>query len=227
MSLLAEAIAAHGGAERFDAIDELAVSLRCGGMALATRGQPRALARLEARVRTREPHVRFLDWPRSGETGTFDGWEARIDGGGTPRARSGRRRRMRWDSLDVLHFAGYALWNYTTAPFLLARPGFETRELPGRRLEALFPPDLPTHSRRQVFHLDASGRIARLDYTAEVFGPWARAAHRCLEYETHAGLVVPVRRRVVPRGPRDVALPGPTLVSIAIDRVTAVPPGTN
>lgn len=219
MSLLAEAIAAHDGAERFEAIDELAVSLRCGGVALPARGQPRALSRLEARVRTRDPHVRFLDWPRAGETGVFDGWHSRIEGRDSPAARNGRRRRLLWDSLDVLHFAGYALWNYMTLPFLLARPGFETRELPGRRLEALFPPEIPTHSRRQVFHLDAAGRIARHDYTAEVFGLWARGAHHSLEFKRYEGLVVAVRRRVVPRGPRDVALPGPTIVSIAIDRV--------
>jgi hypothetical protein len=221
VSLLEETIAAHGGGERFEAIEELDVSLRCGGIALATRGHPRALSSLEARARTREPHVRFLDWPGPGETGTFDGWDSRIEGRGPVRSRSGRRRRLRWDSLDVLHFAGYALWNYMSLPFLLARPGFETRELPGRRLEALFPPEIPTHSRRQVFHLDSEGRIARHDYTAEVFGRWARAAHHSLEYERHEGLVIAVRRRVVPRGPRDVAVPGPTLVSIAIDRVEA------
>jgi hypothetical protein len=223
VGLLGEAVAAHGGAERFDTIEEVHVSLRCGGVALPSRGQPGALSRLEARVRTREPHVRFLDWPRPGETGTFHGWRAWIEGqGARARIRSGRHRRLRWDSLDVLHFAGYALWNYVTAPFLFARPGFETRELPGRRLEVLFPREVPTHSRRQVLHLDAEGRIARLDYTAEVFGRWARGAHLCLRYETHSGLVVPVRRRVVPRGPGERPLPGPTVVSIAFDRFVAV-----
>lgn len=222
MTLLDEAIAAHGGGERFAELEELGIRLRCGGVAMATRGQPRALSRIDARVRLHEPQVRFLDWPEPGQTGVLDGWRSRIERGGEiEREREGRRKRLRWDHLDVLHFAGYALWNYTTAPFLLARPGFRVRELEGRRLEVTFPPQIPTHSERQVFHLDREGRIARLDYTAEVFGRWARAANLCLAYEELEGLVVPVRRRVVPRGPRDVPLPGPTLVSIAIDEVIA------
>lgn len=221
MSLLEEAIAAHGGMERFLALGGLSVRLRCGGVALATRGRPRALARLHAHVRLDEPEVRFLDWPRPGRTGVFEQRQARIEGEkGVERRREGRRRRPLWDHMDVLHFAGYALWNYMTAPFLLARPGFEVREAPGRRLEVTFPPEVPTHSPRQTFHLDREGRISRLDYTAEVFGRWARAAHHCLAYERHAGLLVAVRRRVVPRGPREVSLPGPTLVSIAIDEVS-------
>ena len=228
MTVLDEVVAAHGGIERFEAIDELRVGLRCGGVALPSRGRPRALRGLDAEVRLHEPHVRFVDWPRRGETGVFEGWQARIEAGGQVlRQREGRRSRLLWDHLDVLHFAGYALWNYMAAPFLLTRPGFRVRELDGRRLEVDFPSELPTHSARQVFHLDERGRIARLDYTAEVFGRWARAAHLCLEYRRIAGLVVPVRRRVVPRGPADVVLPGPTLVSIAIDDVRASPPSAD
>lgn len=221
MSLLDEAIAAHGGMDAFEALDELEVSLRCGGVALATRGQPGAISQLEARVFLRDPRVRFLDWPEPGRTGVLDSWESRIEQDGeVVESRSGRRRSLRWDPLQVLHFAGYALWNYMTLPFLLVRPGFEVQEDPDRRrLRVTFPEALPTHSRRQVFHLDESGRIARHDYTAEVFGKWATAAHKCLAYERHAGLVVAVRRRVVPRGPGGLALPGPTLVSIRIDRV--------
>ena len=79
---------------------------------------------------------------------------------------------------------------------------------PGR---ATFPPELPTHCRHQIFHLADDGRIARLDYTAEVFGPWARAANHCLTHEWVDGLLFATRRRVVPR-----RLPGPPLVTIAI-----------
>lgn len=221
MSLLEEAIAAHGRHQAFEALSVLGVRLRCRGVALPSRGHPRALRRLDVRVGLREPNVRFLDWPRPGQTGAFDGWESRIEDadGSVLASRTGRRQRMLWDDLDVLHFAGYALWNYMTAPFLFARPGFVVDELPGHRLALTFPDDVPTHSRHQVVHLDAQRRIARLDYTATMFGRWARAAHLCLAYQTHAGLLIPVRRRVVPRTPGDHPLPGPTLVGITIDEV--------
>ncbi|MGH2723517.1 MAG: hypothetical protein ACRDI0_04485 [Actinomycetota bacterium] len=140
----------------------------------------------------------------------------------------GIRHTLWWDHLDVLYFAGYALWNYLNAPFLLLRPGIEARELEPRddhgevlrRLEVGFPPDVPTHSRRQVFHFDGSGLLRRLDYTAEVFGGWARAAHHCDGHRDAGGLVVATRRRVVPGGRRGSALPFPTLVWIRLDEVT-------
>jgi hypothetical protein len=220
MSLLADAIEAHGGQTAFDSIDEIGVALRCRGVALPSRGRPRALRKLDARVDLGSPRVRFLDWPRPGQTGVFDGWECRIEErDGVVASRTGRRRRARWDALDVMHFAGYALWNYMTAPFLFARPGFVVEELPGRRLALTFPEDLPTHSRNQVLYLDETNRITRLDYTAEVFGQWAKAAHLCLAYASFEGLLIPTRRRVVPRGPGGRPLPGPTLVGITIDDV--------
>jgi hypothetical protein len=121
---------------------------------------------------------------------------------------------LRWTDQDVVHFAGYALWNYTTTPFLLTWPDVSVEELSGRRLAATFPPGLPTHSSKTTFHLNDEGLIARLDYTAEVIGPWAKAVHRCHEYDTVDGLVFATRRRVTPRG-----LPGPTLVSIKVDEI--------
>jgi hypothetical protein len=126
----------------------------------------------------------------------------------------GGRRALWWDRLDALYFAGYALWNYFTTPYLLTR--IETRE-EGRRLHAVFPPDVPTHSREQTFHFDERGLLERLDYTAEVFGGWAKAQHVCREHRTFDGLILPTWRRVTPVGRSQ-----PTIVRIEVDaaRVT-------
>jgi hypothetical protein len=105
-----------------------------------------------------------------------------------------------------------------TTPFLFAEPGFVVAELPGRRLQVQFPDHIPTHSRVQTFRFGEDGLLRRLDYTADVIGPWARVRHTCREYHALAGLMVATRRRVVPRG-----LPGPTLVSIEIDEYHARP----
>jgi hypothetical protein len=231
--LLGQAVAAHGGSDRFDTVSEIAVRLSAGGLAFASRFAGRALRDVLARVSTAEPTTIFEPYPRQGRQGTFEGDRVRIvsAGGDTVAARSepraaftSLRRKVAWDDLDLLYFAGYALWNYLTAPFLLARPGFESREGEPwlengerwRRLHVRFPDGIATHSRDQTFYFDANGVLRRLDYTAEVFGSWAKAAHYCLAYETVSGLLIPVRRRVVPRRRSGRAWPGPTLVWIRL-----------
>lgn len=200
MSPLDECIAAHGGRDAFDSAQQISLRLRIGGLALATRLRGRTLADRRVTVALHEPAVTFEG------IGTWHGAEPRP---------SGMPRRFRWTDADLLHFAGYALWNYLAAPFIWQR--CTTRELPGRRLELTFPGDLPTHSSRQIAHLDDQARIARLDYTADVFGPWARAQNACLHYERCAGILIATRRRVTPR-PLERA---PTLVSIAMDELAA------
>ena len=200
MSLLEEAIAAHGGMERWRELKRIKLKLRCGGIAMALKGRPGVLRALAASVDVRRPRVQF------DRLGTFDGADAR------PLRIA---RHLRWTDQDVVYFTGYALWNYITAPFMLANDDVTVEELAGRRLRATFPPELPTHSRKQTFHLGQDGRITRIDYTAEVFGPWARAANHCLVHERVDGLLFATRRRVVPRG-----FPGPPLVTISIDDIT-------
>ncbi len=202
MNLLDDAIAAAGGEALWQSISSIDVHFRCGGIAMPIKGQPGALREVHATIDTRRPHVELHD------LGTFDAAEPRP---------SGMARRMRWRTADVVHFAGYAIWGYLTAPFLFAYPGFGVLELPRRRLRVDFPSGIPTHSRRQTFHFDENAMLTRLDYTAEpVLGPLARAQHRCFDHRRFNGLLVPTRRRVTPRG-----LPAPLLVSIDIDELYA------
>ena len=112
---------------------------------------------------------------------------------------SGLRRNLRWDPLDSAYFAGYAMWNYLTTPLLLTVDGVRVREgepWPAgaeqwRRLEVDFPDRLDTHSRHQTFYVDSVGLVRRHDYTAEVVGGWARAAHMLADHREVGGLVVP------------------------------------
>jgi hypothetical protein len=127
------------------------------------------------------------------------------------------RRLVRWDDLDLLYFGGYAIWGYATFPLHLTLPGVEVEEAGERRLRVRYPADWPVHSHEQEFHFDEQGLLVRNDYTAEVFGRWARAAHLCEEHRSFQGLVMPTRRHVHPRAARWV-----TLVRIEIDDVTAL-----
>lgn len=224
MTLLDAAIDAHGGAARWASLRELRAHLRSGGLAYPLRRRPSPVD-LRLRVSCHEPRNVLEDWPAPGRRGVMTAERVWIeDAGGAvvaerehPRRlfRALSRRAVRWDDLDFLYFAGYASWNYLTTPWLLASEGVRVRELPGRRLHATFPPAIPTHSREQVFHFDADARLVRLDYTAEVFGGWARAVHRCHDHRDFDGLLAPTRRRVTPRA-AGRPLPAPTLIWIEL-----------
>jgi hypothetical protein len=241
--LVDTAIEAHGGIARFQSLGQVSVRLRCGGFAFLMRFQRGALSAIEARVTTGEPQVVLFSYPEQGKRGVFEPDAVRIetDDGQlierreNPRAAfRGLRHNIWWDDLDLLYFASYALWNYVSAPFMFTRPGFELTEIEPweeegegerwRRLRVRFPADIPTHSREQDFYFDEQGLLRRLDYTAEVFGGWAKAAHYCWDHKPFEGLVVPTRRRVFPRKRNNRPRGRPTLVWLEIDKVEPVAP---
>lgn len=232
--LLEETLAIHGGRERWRQVEVIEAALSSGGLAFTAHCQPTALRGLQAAV---EPHWRrvvFGNYCRPGGSGIWTPDHVQIlDADGrmiaerrAPRAAFGRLvKNVRWDKLDILYFAGYALWNYLSFPFLLAEPGvaLASVELPdgGFRLDARFDASIPTHSAVQSFHLDASKRLLRHDYTADVIGRWAKAANFCLAADSVEGLRFYTRRRVLPRAGGGV-LPFPTLVWIEIDDLRVV-----
>jgi hypothetical protein len=238
MSLLDEVIDAHGGRERWSRASVMHARMKAGGLLLRTRVPGRRLeGNLE--VHLHEPVASFYPFPDEGSRGVFDHGAVRVetDEGEVLEARSdprryffgvaGLRRNVRWDRLDLTYFSGYAWWNYVTAPFLLAEPGVEATEIEPwregheawRRLTVRFPPEIHTHSRDQVFYYDAELRLRRHDYRADVVGRWAHAAHMCADHVDVGGLLFPTRRWVRPIGPRNRALPGPTLVSLRLSEL--------
>jgi hypothetical protein len=231
--LLQRAIEAHGGAERYRSAREMLAHVSSGGFAFTMRMQRGALANFEGRVSTEEPRSVLSPYPKAGQRGIFESDRVRIESEDgkllserrNPRAAfRGLRHNFWWDDLDLLYFAGYALWGYLNEPFLFLRSGFVVREIDPwqengerwRRLEVDFPPNVPNHSRRQVFHFDERGLLRRLDYTAEVFGSWAKAAHYCSDHKELSGLMVPTRRRVFPRRRNGRPRPRPTIVWIDV-----------
>jgi hypothetical protein len=239
VALLDEAIAAHGGLDRWAQVDEVLIDARAGGAAPTLKFKRRAVARHEVRVSTREPRTVLSPLPGPGRRGVFTAGSVRIetDAGEVVAERRdarsrfpGGRRALWWDHLDLVYFAGYAWWGYVCAPFAFVREGFETRELEPfqergetwRRLAVTFPPDVPAHSREQVFYFDERGRLRRNDYTAEVFGGWARGAHYAHDHREFDGIVFPTRRRVYPRTRSGRPLPRPVVVRLDLDDVQLV-----
>ena len=144
----------------------------------------------------RERRATFRDYPHSGASMTFD--TVLLAHRSTFR---GLARYRRWSPVDALYFFGYALWHYHAVPFTLGEARLRRHRRAGACdvLHVEFPADLPTHSRRQAFHIDAEGRIRRHDYTADIVGAWARGAHFWRAQTRVNGLPVALERHVVSR----------------------------
>jgi hypothetical protein len=64
------------------------------------------------------------------------------------------RHLLWWDTLDILYFGAYAMWTYTSTPFLFARDNYGLRELEPwtergetwRRLDVTFPATVQKHA---------------------------------------------------------------------------------
>jgi len=237
--LLRDAIKAHGGLERWRSLLEIVIRARSGGVALPMRFQRSAYKSYEAHIFTAEPRTIVTPFAGAGQIGIFEGDSVKILGSNdevieerkNPRMMfKGLRRKFYWDNLDALYFGGYALWNYLNLPFLLASPDIEVKEIESReedgkvlrRVHAIFPDNMPTHCKEQIFYFDSDNLLFRHDYTAEVFGTWAKAAHYSSRYQDCEGLLVPVRRRVFPRKSSGHPLRLITLVSIDIDEVKLI-----
>lgn len=240
MTLLDDVIEAHGGRKRWSEAKEVRAHVRSGGLLLRSKGKGRCFRDYGVTVSTREPSAVFEPYPRSGSSGVFAADSVRVlDAEGNvveeredPRdafsGRSGLRRNLRWDNLDALYFAGYAMWNYLTIPFLFDWEGFETREgepleagsESWRRLEVTFPEGFPTHCREQCFYFDPQWLLRRHDYTPEVVASFANAAHLVSGHRQVDGLVFGTHRHVVPKAPGGRPLPGPNVVWIDLDSVS-------
>lgn len=232
--LVEQAVAAHGGLELWTSATEVSVHISSGGLAFASKLQGHAVRDVEARISTRGQHVTLAPYPAPGQCGVLDqDGTVRIETeeGELVEARENARDRfgdlrhkLWWDGLDILYFATYAIWTYVSTPFVFMREDYQVVELdpwvengePWSRLAVTFPEHVHTHSRDQVFYIDATGLICRHDYTAEPIGGWAKAAHYCRDHRSFDGLVVPTRRRVYPRKPNNQRRSAPLLVWIEV-----------
>lgn len=228
---------AAGGMAYWQSLSAVEVSMSAWGFLFRAK-RIRPLHHAVITVDTTEPRAVMKDFPKPGCTATLlgthrveirDASGAVLRGRDNPRqAFGGIRHGLYWDDLDFTYFSGYAMWCYLTLPFLLMRRGvsierFEQAPGGGVILTAGFPDFLPAHSPTQKFYFDPSGRLVRHDYTAEVVGGWAKAAHICGDYRRFGGLWAPTRRRVYPRGPGNRPLPFPTLVALDIHDIRPIP----
>jgi hypothetical protein len=217
---------AYGGEARWRTAARVEAIVSTRGLLFRAKHQP-AFERMRVLADVHEPRVRLAPREWDGLTGVLNGGDVRletVDGRlvaarrDARRAFHGFRRALWWDRLDLVYFGGYAFWNYFAFPALLLREDIGWRQVSPALLEGTFPRTLPTHCVVQQFHIAEDGLLRRHDYTAEVVGTWARAAHLIVEHGTWDGLPYASRRRVTPRTKAGRALRGPALVEITVHR---------
>lgn len=232
-------IEAHGGLDLWHSYEKAEVHIATGGALWSIKGQEGIIDYSTVTVDLHEPRASHAPFGVPELRSVYTPERVRIeDQAGTvleeradPRQAFAGHGLMTssWDRLHLAYFAGYAMWNYVTAPFTFAMPGFDTRELSPweedgetwRRLAVTFPDSVPSHSREQVYYIDANGWIRRHDYVAEVLGSDATTtAHYSEGHKTFDGIVVPTRRTVYLLDENGVKIPEPVIVSIDVENVT-------
>jgi len=215
--LLDLAIAAHGGWDRWQELNELKAHIHVGGGIWHVKGWPDVYADTYSSIMTKRPHTEFAPFIKSGQHSVWEpGRTAVVNDDGTvigerdaPRsAFEGHSIPTPWDQQNLIYFSGYAMWTYLTTPFLFKLPGFKVREIAPwdeagetwRRLHVIFPADVPSHSTEQTFYFDESGLLRRHDYSVEIMGGTS-SANIASDHKSFGGLIFPTRRRVYSIGP--------------------------
>lgn len=231
--LLQLAMDAHGGLDRWNEIRTLDVRASLTGYFYVLKDQPAGMADKLFHVDAHEPAISVSPFGAPGSAGHFtphrmwktDGKRAVTEELADPRASFDGQLKASWSDLQLLYFNSYALWNYLSTPFLLSRPGFQLEELPPhaeaneswRPLRAIFPDDIPTHSREQIFYFNEQGLLQRIDYQTDVAG--GVAAHYTYDHVWFGGILFPTLRRVVQRSEHRSMPAKPTAILLQISDI--------
>ena len=212
--LLEKVLDVHGGLANWRRVSTVDFRLTFRGAALATKRQPHGFRDVLVKVETRRQRTLITPFPAPGSRGIFaDGkvtieTDAGVKTAGLDEPRKsfeGHQLETPWTEQQFLYFAGYALNNYITMPFLLAGDGVRCEEIAPheehgeswRVLEVTFPLGAHVHCPQQRFYFSDAGYLVRNDYDPEVTG--STAAHYTFDHRNFDGFIFPTHRRVVRR----------------------------
>jgi len=226
--LLARAIAAHGGLDRWNKFKKVTATYIGGGGLWPMKGLEVIPNPAEVTVTLHEETSSISPFGQADrrlsftpdrvaiETTTGNVVSERSD----PRASfTGHVMDTPWDPLHRAYFMGYAQWTYLTTPFFMTMPGFEVTEIsPWQEgdevwhgLRTKFPNGVASHS-----NFGDDFLLRRHDYHVEVAGgfPVAQYVYDIVDVD---GLRFPTKRRAYLRGPHLKAIRDMLLVSITYD----------
>jgi hypothetical protein len=233
--LLALAIDAHGGLDRWAKIRTIVVSASITGAIWAIKGQANYLDDIIMRVDTKRQRI-VTDFPKQDKRLTYGPERVTLEApkGRISQARDdpeasfvGQARETPWDPLHVAYFQGEALWTYLNSPFLYAQPGFITEEVSAievegerwRRLKVIFPDHIKSHTKEQISCFGPDGLLRRHDYTVDILGG-ATGLNYAYDYREVEGLKFFTKRRVYAYEGDYVLVPEPLLVNIDVRHIT-------
>jgi hypothetical protein len=234
--LLSAVLDAHGGLERWRQLDRVEATIVSGGGLWAVKGQPQdptprrmsaALHREWASVRPFGADDQKTDFtPQRIAIEKLDGRlvSEQLD----PRQSfAGHDFSTPWNPLQRAYFNGYALWTYLTTPFLLAMDDVAVREIDSvsdggetwRGLQAVFPPQIASHSRVQEFYVGDDYLMRRHDYRVDVAGGFPAVQYVSGIVETD-GIRLPTIRRAYRADANNCALKDQLMVAIDLSDIS-------
>lgn len=222
MALLDDALAASGGVDRWHQMTRFTAHISIDGLLIGRAGRLRDVV---AEGSTSTQSLRFTGFIRPDQCASYTPDRVtieRLDGSELATRLHpgehfpGEANHPAWDDLDLVYFCGFTLWSCITMPFVLLHPGVELEELPdwlergqvSRRLRAVFPPDIVTHAREQLFYFDDVGLQRRMDYAGVVHHVWA--------HQPFSDITIPTLRRSLSCQPDGAVLSKPVLADIEI-----------
>jgi hypothetical protein len=233
--LLAFAAEAHGGLARWNEVSSVKIDVSIGGAIWDVKGQPDVLSDI----------VMVADTQRERVTTSFVGQDLatifepdrvvvqRSDGtvletSDDPEAAfEGQTADTPWQAIHVAYFSGEALWTYLNTPFLYTQARFAKQEIGSievdgetwRRLKVIFPEEVKSHTREQIFCFGPDGLLRRHDYSVDILGG-ATGLNYASDYREVDGLMFPTTRRVYAYEGNYLLVPEPLLVSVDIGQIT-------
>ena len=141
--LLALAVKAHGGLDRWNKVKAIKVAASITGAIWYVKGKPDFLKNVVLTADTRNERL-TVDFPGQNKRARFEPSRIVIEteNGTLIEARDnpeesfvGQQRETPWDDIHVAYFVGEALWTYLNTPFLYTHEGFVTKEISSIQVE--------------------------------------------------------------------------------------------